>query len=74
MVFPLIPKFHFLKRQGFCYVRIILILISPAQLLISGPFWTAPTHQEYVVGLMDYFSKWPEYLLTGDTTSPRIIN
>ncbi len=22
---------------------------------------------------MDYFSKWPEYLLTGDKTSPRII-
>ncbi|MCP4341098.1 MAG: hypothetical protein GY799_19970, partial [Desulfobulbaceae bacterium] len=31
---------------------------------ITGLFWTAPKHEEYIVIAMDYFSKWPEYLLT----------
>ncbi|MCP4345568.1 MAG: DDE-type integrase/transposase/recombinase [Desulfobacterales bacterium] len=41
---------------------------------ITGPFWTAPKHEEYIVIVMDYFSKWPEYLLTGNTTSSKIIS
>ncbi len=40
---------------------------------IIGPFFTAPKHQEYAVILIDYFSKWPEYFLTGNITSAKII-
>ncbi len=40
---------------------------------ICGPFWTAPSHQEYVVVVMDHFSSWVEYLLSGDVTSGQII-
>ncbi|MCP3662571.1 MAG: DDE-type integrase/transposase/recombinase, partial [Gammaproteobacteria bacterium] len=40
---------------------------------ITGPFWYAPRQQEYIVVLMDYFSNWPEILITGNTTSFKII-
>ncbi len=41
---------------------------------ITGPFWTAPRRQENIVVLMDYFSKWPEILITGDTTTQKITS
>ncbi|MCP3666896.1 MAG: DDE-type integrase/transposase/recombinase [Gammaproteobacteria bacterium] len=41
---------------------------------ITGPFHTAPKHQENIVVLTDYFSKYPEILLTSDVTSGRIIS
>lgn len=41
---------------------------------ITGPFHTAPNHQRYIVALCDYFSKFPEILLTGDITSKKIID
>ncbi|MCP3663284.1 MAG: DDE-type integrase/transposase/recombinase, partial [Gammaproteobacteria bacterium] len=40
---------------------------------ISGPFWTAPTTQENIIVVMDYFSKWPEYFLTQKATSMIVI-
>ncbi len=41
---------------------------------VCGPFFTAPKHQRFVVVLEDYFSKYPEILLTGDITSQRLIS
>jgi len=41
---------------------------------ITGPFHTAPQHQRFIVAITDYFSKYPEILLTGDVTSSRIID
>ena len=40
---------------------------------ITGPFSTAPTHQRFIVVLIDYFSSFPEILCTNDITSGRII-
>ncbi|PAA81898.1 hypothetical protein BOX15_Mlig018724g1 [Macrostomum lignano] len=40
---------------------------------ITGPFATAPHNQRFIVVLIDYFSSYPEVLLTGETSSPRII-
>ncbi len=40
---------------------------------ITGPFFTAPHHQRLVMVIEDYFSKWPEILLTRNITSGRII-
>jgi len=41
---------------------------------ITGPFHTAPQHQRFIVAVTDYFSKYPEILLTGEVTSSRIID
>ncbi|MCP3663220.1 MAG: transposase family protein, partial [Gammaproteobacteria bacterium] len=41
---------------------------------ICGPFFTVPKHQRFVVAIEDYFSKYPEILLTGDVTSRKIIS
>jgi hypothetical protein len=41
---------------------------------ITGPFSTAPKNQQFVVVLIDYFSKYPEILTTGSITSTRIID
>ncbi len=41
---------------------------------ITGPFFTAPKHQQNIVVITDYFSKYPEILLTTDTTTRKIID
>ena len=40
---------------------------------ITGPFATAPKHQRHVVVIIDYFSKYPEVLLTDSVTSSRVL-
>ncbi len=40
---------------------------------ITGPFWTVPKHQWFIVVLTDYFSKYPEILFTANTGLPQII-
>ncbi len=40
---------------------------------ITGPFDTAPQNERFLVTITDYFSKYPEVLLTGTITSRRII-
>lgn len=40
---------------------------------ITGPFANAPFNQRYIVVVLDYYSSYPEVLLTGDTGSARII-
>ncbi|MCP4339056.1 MAG: transposase family protein [Desulfobulbaceae bacterium] len=41
---------------------------------ITGPFWTAPKHERFIVVLSDYFSKYPEILFTGKTTACQIVS
>ncbi|MCP3661044.1 MAG: transposase family protein [Gammaproteobacteria bacterium] len=41
---------------------------------ITGPFFTAPHKERIAVVIEDYFSKYPEILLTGDVTSRKILN
>ncbi len=40
---------------------------------ISGPFHTAPRHQQFVVSVVDYHSGYPEVSLTTDICSATII-
>lgn len=40
---------------------------------VTGPFATAPYHQRFIVVVIDYHSKYPEVLLTGNMTSSTII-
>lgn len=39
---------------------------------ITGPFAIAPQSQRYVVVIIDYYSKFPEVLLTNDISSKRL--
>ncbi len=41
---------------------------------ISGPFHTAPQKEQFVVSVVDYFSGFPEVLLTTDIHSVTIVN
>ncbi len=40
---------------------------------ITGPFYTAPSNRRFIVVLMDYYSRFPEVLLTDNVTSGQII-
>lgn len=40
---------------------------------ITGPFFNAPRHQRFIVCLIDYYSKFPEVLLTNSIKSETII-
>ncbi len=41
---------------------------------ISGPFRTMPQKEQFVVSVVDYFSGFPEILLTTDIRSVTIVN
>ena len=41
---------------------------------ITGPFWTAPQREEYIVVASDYYSNFPEILLTASTTTKNILH
>jgi transposase InsO family protein len=40
---------------------------------IAGPYFTAPVGRRFIVTIIDYYSKFPEVLLTDTTTSLSII-
>ena len=40
---------------------------------IAGPYYTAPIGRRFIVTIIDYYSKFPEVLLTDTTTSLSII-
>ena len=40
---------------------------------IAGPYYTAPVGRRFIVSIIDYYSKFPEVLLTDKTTSLSII-
>ena len=46
---------------------------SKVALDICGPFESAPRHQRFIAILIDHHTKYPEVLLTNNTTSGRII-
>ncbi|MCP4339812.1 MAG: DDE-type integrase/transposase/recombinase, partial [Desulfobulbaceae bacterium] len=41
---------------------------------ITGPFFTAPKHDRFIVAISCYFSKYPEILFTNRVNSPRLIS
>ena len=41
---------------------------------ITGPFFNAPHNKRYIVCIIDYCSRFPEVLLTSNTTSANIIS
>ena len=40
---------------------------------IAGPYYTAPTGRRFIVTIIDYYSKFPEVLMTDTTTSATLI-
>ena len=41
---------------------------------IAGPFEVAPRHQRFITDAIDYYSKFPEVLLSNDITSSKLIS